>query len=189
MRVHPPFLVRRLRSREQYVVACAQSLAFQSRSAWHAPSTSQNCVASGQTRRVGCCRSETELDFLRPPCRVDVGSGPVTQARLAEIGVHTIGQLAKMPGYSLSDYSAARREKLTALAWNRDQGNQDASSNTIGWSPVSARRSRLKSKFSTHATSSCGQGREQASAKSRPGRTVTVRVRFADSTRHTLRNP
>src|SRR5215468_731095 len=37
----PTFSVRRLRSREQYVVACAQSLAFQSRSAWHAPSISR----------------------------------------------------------------------------------------------------------------------------------------------------
>jgi nucleotidyltransferase/DNA polymerase involved in DNA repair len=33
--------VRRLRSREQYVVACAQSSASQSRSAWPAPSTSR----------------------------------------------------------------------------------------------------------------------------------------------------
>src|SRR5262245_7619217 len=33
--------IGRLRSREQYVVVCARSLAFQSRSAWHAPSISR----------------------------------------------------------------------------------------------------------------------------------------------------
>src|SRR5262245_43339161 len=37
----PTSSVRRLRSREQYVVVCARSLPFQSRSAWHAPSISR----------------------------------------------------------------------------------------------------------------------------------------------------
>jgi DNA polymerase IV len=50
---------------------------------------------------AGGCR-ETELDFLHDlPVELMWGVGPVTRARLAEIGVHTIGQLAKMPGYSL----------------------------------------------------------------------------------------
>src|SRR5213596_355016 len=45
---------------------------------------------------------ETELAFLHDlPVEMMWGVGPVTRARLAEIGVHTIGQLAKMPGYSL----------------------------------------------------------------------------------------
>ena len=41
----------------------------------------------------------TELDFLHD-LHVELlwGVGPVTKARLAEVGVHTIGQLAKMPG-------------------------------------------------------------------------------------------
>jgi len=47
--------------------------------------------------------------------------GPVTRARLAEIGVHSIGQLAKMPGHSLERLlGRAAGEKLAALAWNRD---------------------------------------------------------------------
>src|SRR6201995_4536383 len=42
---------------------------------------------------------KTELDFLHGlPVELMWGVGPVPQARLAEIGVHTIGQLAKMPG-------------------------------------------------------------------------------------------
>jgi DNA polymerase-4 len=41
---------------------------------------------------------DTELDFLHNlPVELMWGVGPVTRARLAEIGVHTIGQLAKMP--------------------------------------------------------------------------------------------
>src|SRR6478752_8346454 len=44
----------------------------------------------------------TELDFLHNlPVERMWGVGPVTKARLAEIGVHTIGQLAQTPGWSL----------------------------------------------------------------------------------------
>src|SRR5947209_1615729 len=65
---------------------------------------------------------DTELGFLHDlPVGLMWGVGPVTQARLAEIGVRTIGQLAKMPGYSLERLlGRAAGEKLTALAWNRD---------------------------------------------------------------------
>ena len=45
---------------------------------------------------------EAELDFLRDfPVELMWGVGPVIRARLAKIGVHTIGELAKMPGWSL----------------------------------------------------------------------------------------
>src|SRR5256712_6297548 len=65
---------------------------------------------------------DTELDFLHDlPVALMWGVGPVASARLAEIGVHTIGQLAKMPGWSLERIvGRAVGEKLTALAWNRD---------------------------------------------------------------------
>src|SRR5215469_15494851 len=65
---------------------------------------------------------DTELDFLHDlPVELMWGVGPVTQARLAEIGVHTIGQLATMPEFSLEHLlGRAAGQKLTALAWNRD---------------------------------------------------------------------
>src|SRR5215467_10398986 len=65
----------------------------------------------------------TELDFLHDlPVELMWGVGPVTKARLAEIGVVTIGQLARTPGWSLERVlGPATSEKLTALAWNRDQ--------------------------------------------------------------------
>jgi DNA polymerase-4 len=47
--------------------------------------------------------------------------GPSTKAQLAEIGVLTIGQLAKTPGCSLKQVlGSAAGVKLAALAWNRD---------------------------------------------------------------------
>src|ERR1700687_2961195 len=43
----------------------------------------------------------TELEFLHHlPVELMWGVGPVTKARLADIGVHSIGQLAEMPGWS-----------------------------------------------------------------------------------------
>src|SRR5262252_1340337 len=45
---------------------------------------------------------ETELGFLHDlPVELMWGVGPVTQARLADVGIRTIGQLAKTPGWSL----------------------------------------------------------------------------------------
>ncbi|MDH3540527.1 MAG: DNA polymerase IV, partial [Acidimicrobiia bacterium] len=65
---------------------------------------------------------ETELDFLHDlPVALMWGVGPVTRARLAEIGVLTIGQLADTPGRSLEKLlGRAVGGKLGALAWNRD---------------------------------------------------------------------
>src|SRR3954454_7792740 len=63
-----------------------------------------------------------ELAFLHDlPVELMWGVGPVTQARLAKIGVITIGQLANTPGWSLQHLlGQAAGEKLGALAWNRD---------------------------------------------------------------------
>src|SRR5271167_3450401 len=63
-----------------------------------------------------------ERAFLHDlPVELMWGVGPVTRARLAEIGVLTIGQLARTPGWSLARLlGPAAGEKLAALAWNRD---------------------------------------------------------------------
>src|SRR3569833_1785665 len=63
-----------------------------------------------------------ELDFLHDlPVGLMWGVGPVSQARLAEVGIQTIGQLARMPGRSLEGLvGSAVGEKLAALSWNRD---------------------------------------------------------------------
>jgi len=94
---------------------------------------------------------EGELDFLHElPVELMWGVGPVTRARLAEIGVHTIGQLAKMPGYSLERLLGhAAGEKLTALAWNRDPREIRTHHRAQSAGAQSALgKSQLKSKFS-----------------------------------------
>ena len=55
---------------------------------------------------------DTELEFLHHlPVELMWGVGPVTKARLAEIGVLTIGQLAKTPGWPLERLLGPQRER------------------------------------------------------------------------------
>src|SRR5262245_27088160 len=127
---------------------------------------------------------EIELDFLHDlPVELMWGVGPVTRARLAEIGVHTIGQLAKMPGYSLERLlGRAAGEKLTALAWNRDprqirtrhRAQSAGAQSALGKKPAEEQIFRPTLRHLADRVAS------RLRAKSRPGRTVTVRVRFAD---------
>ena len=65
---------------------------------------------------------DAELDFLHDlPVELMWGVGPVTKAKLADMGVQTIAQLARMPGWSLEKVvGRAVGQKLTALAWNCD---------------------------------------------------------------------
>jgi DNA polymerase IV len=127
---------------------------------------------------------ETELRFLHDlPVELMWGVGPATKARLAERGIHTIGQLAQMPGWSLQRVvGRAIGEKLTALAWNRDprdietrrRAHSAGAQSALGRKPAQAKvfRPVLRHLADRIAT--------RLRAKSRPGRTVTVRVRFAD---------
>src|SRR3979490_2698849 len=125
-----------------------------------------------------------DLDFLRAlPVELMWGVGPVTKARLAEIGVLTIGQLAKMPGRSLGQLlGPPAREKLTALAWNRDpreirthrRARSAGAQSAIGKKPAEERVFRPTL---AHLADRIGT---RLRAKSLAGRTVTVRVRFAD---------
>ena len=127
---------------------------------------------------------ETELQFLHLlPVELMWGVGPVTRARLAEIGVLTIGQLAKMPGRSLERLlGSAAGEKLTALAWNRDprqiathrRSRSAGAQSAIGRKPAEERVFRPTL---AHLADRIGA---RLRAKSLAGRTVTVRVRFAD---------
>jgi DNA polymerase-4 len=127
---------------------------------------------------------ETELNFLHDlSVELMWGVGPATQARLAEQGIVTIGQLANMPGGSLRRVvGGAAGEKLAALAWNRDpreikshrRAQSAGAQSALGRQPAEARifRPTLRHLADRIAT--------RLRAKSRPGRTVTVRVRFAD---------
>src|ERR1700761_5334300 len=125
-----------------------------------------------------------ELDFLHG-LDVDLmwGVGPVTRARLAAIGVETIGQLANTHARSLERLlGPAAGEKLAALAWNRDvrrirthhRAHSAGAQSALGRQPAEERVIRP----TLHHLADRVAARLRA--KSRPGRTVTVRVRFAD---------
>jgi len=128
--------------------------------------------------------AERELEFLHNlPVELMWGVGPVTKARLAQAGILRIGELAQMPGGWLERLlGRALGSKLDALAWNRDareiqaqrRGHSAGAQSALGRRPATERIYRptlwhLADRVATRLR-----------AGSRPGRTVTVRVRFAD---------
>src|SRR6266446_3990518 len=125
-----------------------------------------------------------ELDFLHDlPVDLMWGVGPVTRARLADIGVRTIGQLARTPGWSLERLlGPAASEKLNALAWNRDprQINTRRPARSAGAQSALGRKPAQERIFIPTLRHLADRVGSRLRAKSRPGRTVTVRVRFAD---------
>jgi DNA polymerase IV len=107
----------------------------------------------------------------------------VAAARLAEIGVHTIGQLARTDPHRLQRLLGhALAGKATALAWNRDprgiethrRARSAGAQSALGRKPADA---RVFQPALYHLADRLGM---RLRAKSRPGRTVTVRVRFAN---------
>src|SRR5262249_41922109 len=127
---------------------------------------------------------ETELGFLHDlPVELMWGVGPVTQAKFAGIGIRTIGQLAKMPGWSLERVVGhAGREKLTALAWNRDprEIRTHHRAQSAGAQSALGRRLAEEQVFRPTLRHLADRVASRLRAKSRPGRTVTARVRFAN---------
>lgn len=126
----------------------------------------------------------SELGFLHDlPVELMWGVGPVTQVRLAEVGVRTIGQLARMQGRSLErllGYGAA--EKLAALSWNRDpreirtqrRARSAGAQSALG---LEGANERVYGPALRHLADRIGA---RLRAKSLSGRTIGVRVRFAD---------
>jgi DNA polymerase-4 len=127
---------------------------------------------------------ETELEFLHElPVSLMWGVGPATEARLAGIGVATIGQLAESAPHAVQRVLGhAVGSKLTALAWNRDprriQTRRRAVSagaqSALGRQPATE---RVVKPTLHHLADRIGA---RLRARSLAGRTITVRVRFAD---------
>src|SRR5499427_7904495 len=123
---------------------------------------------------------DTELSFLHDlPVALMWGVGPVTRARLAEIGVLTIGQLARTPGWSLERVlGPAAGEKLAALAWNRDpreiathrRARSAGAQSALGRQPAQPRV------FIPALRHLADRVASRLRAKSRVARTVTARV-------------
>src|SRR5499425_336404 len=127
---------------------------------------------------------QTELQFLHAlPVDLIWGVGPATEARLARIGVTTIGQLAGSSPQSVERLLGhAVGQKLTALAWNRDprqiqtrrRAHSAAAQSALG------RRPAIERVFKPTLHHLADRIGARLRAKSLAGRTITVRVRFAD---------
>ena len=126
----------------------------------------------------------TELEFLHDlPVELMWGVGPVTKERLAESGVHTIGQLAETPGRSLERLlGRAIGGRLTALAWNHDPRDVETHHRARSVSAQSAlgRRAATEDVIGPTLRHLADRVASRMRKKNRAGRTVTARVRFTD---------
>ena len=181
----PTFLVHRLRSREQIRRRVRAELGLPisigvARTKHLAKIASQVAKPDG----LVVVDPESELGFLHGlPVELMWGVGPITRARLAEIGVHTIGQLANLPGWSLERIvGRAAGEKLTALAWNRDprEIRTHHRAQSAGAQSALGRKPAEEHVFRPTLRHLADRVASRLRAKSLLGGTVTVRVRFAD---------
>lgn len=125
-----------------------------------------------------------ELAFLHAlPVELMWGVGPATQARLAGKGITTIGDLAEIDSHALQRLlGQAIGTKLSSLAWNRDAREVETGrhAHSVGAQSAFGRKQvtddLVRSTLLFLADRVCGRLR----AKSRGGRTITTRVRFAD---------
>jgi DNA polymerase-4 len=135
---------------------------------------------------LGVVEPERELEFLHElPVDLMWGVGPATKARLAEQGVFTIGQLAQTSVHALQRLlGPAVGDRLAALAWNRDpreivtqrRAHSAGAQSALGRQPATLKVVRPTLR---HLADRIGS---RLRAKALAGRTVTVRVRFADFT-------
>ena len=125
-----------------------------------------------------------ELDFLHDlPVGLMWGVGPVTEARLKDRGILTIGQLAKTPGHSIERLlGRAAGEKLRSLAWNRDprQIRTQHRARSAGAQSALGRQPAIARVFVPAVLQLADRVASRLRAKALAGWTVTVRVRFAD---------
>ena len=126
----------------------------------------------------------TEIAFLHDlPVELMWGVGPVTRAKLADQGILTIGQLAAASPHSLERLlGQAQGEKLHALAWNRDPRRirPQHRARSAGAQSALGRQPATEAVFKPALRHLADRVASRLRAKDLAGRTVTVRVRFAD---------
>jgi DNA polymerase-4 len=126
----------------------------------------------------------TELAFLHNlPVELMWGVGPATKAKLADVGITTIGQLAhSSPSAMHRVLGRAAGRKLTAFAWNRDprQIETHRRAHSAGAQSALGRRSAAEQVYRPVLQHLADRIAHRLRVKDRPCRTVTVRVRFSD---------
>lgn len=125
-----------------------------------------------------------EQEFLDPlPVGLMWGVGPVAERRLAERGIRTIGELAATPSRAverlLGDAVGAR---LSALSHDEDPRRIATSTRarSVGAQSALGRRVATRALVREVLGHLADRVTARLRAKDRAGRTVTVRVRFAD---------
>ncbi|GAA2724455.1 DNA polymerase IV [Cellulomonas aerilata] len=139
----------------------------------------------------------SERQFLDPlPVELIWGVGPVNRRRLAERGIHTIGELARTPSSAVERIlGQAVGHKLSAMAHDEDLRRVETAhrARSVGAQSALGRRSAEPAEVRAVLAHLADRVSRRLRAKDRAGRTVTVRVRFTGmrsvTRSHTLAQP
>jgi DNA polymerase-4 len=127
---------------------------------------------------------EEELDFLRPlPVRALWGVGPATAERLERVGVSTVGDLADIPVGTLSRLlGSVNGRHLAALAHGEDDRfvQPGRAVKSISHEETFAKDVREKSELHRHVLRMADAVGARLSESGLWGRTVSVKIRYAD---------
>ncbi|HYZ97983.1 MAG TPA: DNA polymerase IV [Acidimicrobiales bacterium] len=125
-----------------------------------------------------------ELAFLHPlPARALWGVGPATLARLERLGVRTVGDIAALPPETLvSALGKAHGRQLAQLARGIDTRpvEPDQQVKSIGQEETFARDHHERSSLAPEIVRMADAVAWRLRRAGRAGRTVTLKVRFAD---------
>ncbi len=141
--------------------------------------------------------ADAERAFLDPlPVGLVWGIGPVTQRRLAALGISTIGQLAESPDQAVTALlGRALGTKVMALAANEDRRRVRSArrASSVGAQSALGRQEADPALVRATLAHLADRVAGRLRAKHRSGRTVNVRIRFADlrsiTRAHTLVHP
>lgn len=129
---------------------------------------------------------ENEIEWLHSlPVRVIWGIGPVTERKLHERGLNTVGELAGTPVESLSRWlGPGAGRHLHALAWNRDHRAVETSrrAKSIGAQSALGRGLTDAEELSGVFLHLADRVGTRMRKKRKVGKTFTLRVRFEDMT-------
>jgi DNA polymerase-4 len=148
-------------------------------------------VASGVAKPDGLLlvRPQDELTFLHPlPVERLWGVGSVTAAKLRDVGIATVGEVAELSESSLvSLLGRASGRKLHALAHNRDPRPVQARRRrrSIGAQRALGRSRKSFGEIDASLVGLVDRVTRRMRAAERIGRTVVLRLRFEDFSRAT----
>lgn len=127
---------------------------------------------------------ELEIEFLHPlPVVLLWGVGPVTKAKLADRGIHTVGELAAVQPEALRRFlGGAAGDHLNDLAWNRDPRAVDRHrrAGSVGAQSALPRQAPRRELVSQTLRGLADRIGTRLRRKDKAGRTITVRIRVPE---------